>query len=586
MQLHSLRVKASIFSLLLIVAICLFFILLGNGSLQSLLEKNRKNRYQTYEYQISGLLKQSREDLIQLTDLIVLWHNGSSANPSVLRQLFDRQWEYLQISWGVESLKLYVDDREPPIHWGESTRRLTPAQIREVIISGQPLESVRCNRICVQSLAVPVIGNDNTDYVLQVDRSLAGELVTFREITGSDIGILSAARNTPSFHTSDYLENWQREVIALTSREMLMPLLRQVASGQSQVPGLRYSKSHLFEGRHFDIKTIPVSGLDRNGAQFVVVEDVSDQVGHIGDSLKLLLLFSVLGAFIFISAVTSMLWQPIFRLRRLAEALPLLSDGKFDAARSLIRPVSKRIAHYDEIDVLDSTGLAVCDQLEVMKEIVSQNTAELERIAMYDTLTGLANRHNIVEELKKYLHSGDCDESNGYLFFVDLDDFKQVNDSLGHQGGDDLLRVVAQRLVSVMRFGDIVARLGGDEFCVFVRSLSGDGTYRALAEKMLSIVAEPVRIGDELVQVTLSIGIVAIPEHGKTLEAVLQKADVAMYHAKFRGKNNYQLYSVELPGIEQVSTGTGEAKKLELVADRDHGDRDHGDWVTPIKTPT
>jgi len=553
MRLHSLRVKASVFSLLLIVAMCLFFVLLGNGSMQSLLEKSRNNRYLTYQYQISGLLKQSREDLIQLTDLIVLWRGGASVSPEILRGLFDRQWEYLQVNWGIESLKLYTDDRLPPIHWGESTRRLTPEQIREVIISGQPLESVRCGRICVQSLSVPVIAEDNTDYVLQVDRSLANELLSFREITGSDIGIVSAVHGTPAFHSGDYLDNWNREVIALTSKEVLMPLLRQLAAGQPRMPGLRYSKSYLFENRHFDVKTIPVDSNDEQGAHFIVIDDVSDQISHIGDSVKLLLLFSVLGALIFISAITGMLWRPILRLRRLAEALPLLSEGKFDAARSLIRPVAKRSSHYDEIDVLDSTGLAVCDQLEVMKEIVSQNTAELERIAMYDTLTGLANRHNIVEELKRYLHNGDFSEGTGYLFFVDLDNFKQVNDSLGHLGGDDLLRVVAQRLVSVMRFGDIVARLGGDEFCVFVRSLSGDGTYRTLAEKMLSIVAEPVRIGDEIVRITLSIGVVAIPEHGNTLEAILQKADIAMYHAKFRGKNNYQLYSVELPGIEHLA---------------------------------
>lgn len=552
MRLHSLRVKASIFSLLLIVAMCLFFILLGNGSLQSLLEKNRKNRYLTYQYQIAGLLNQSREDLIQLTDLIVLWRDDTSVSPAILRGLFDRQWEYLQISWGLESLKLYTNDQQPPIFWGESTRRLTPQQIREVIISGQPFESVHCDHTCVQSLAVPVIAGDNTDYVLQVDRSLADELLMFHQITGSDIGILSGIHRIPAFHNSDYLEDWNRDVIALTSKEMLMPLVRQVAAEQSQLPGLRFTKTYLYEQKHIDIKTIPVNSGDDSGAQFIIVDDVSDQVEHIGDSLRLLLLFSVLGALVFISAITSMLWRPIFRLRRLAEALPLLSDGKFDEARSLIRPVSKRSSHYDEIDVLDSTGLAVCDQLEVMKEIVSQNTAELERIAMYDTLTGLANRHNIVEELQKYLHSGNFDEGTGYLFFVDLDDFKQVNDSLGHQGGDDLLRVVAQRLVSVMRFGDIVARLGGDEFCVFVRSLSGDGTYRTLAEKMLSIVAEPVRIGDEMVRVTLSIGIVAIPEHGHTLEAILQKADIAMYHAKYRGKNNYELYSPDLPGMEQI----------------------------------
>ncbi|WP_346839111.1 diguanylate cyclase [Microbulbifer sp. SAOS-129_SWC] len=569
MRLHSLRVKASVFSLLLIVAMCLFFILLGNGSLQSLLEKNRNNRYLTYQYQISGLLNQSREDLIQLADLIVLWRDGASANPAILRGLFDRQWEYLRMSWGLESLKLYTSDKKPPIYWGDTTRRLTPQQIREVIISGQPLESVHCEQTCVQSLAVPVIAGDDTDYVLQVDRSLADALLTFRQITGSDIGILSGVHHTPAFHNSDYIEGWNRNVIALTSKDMMMPLLRQVATEREQLPGLDVAKTYVFGQKHFDIKSLPVDTENGSGARFIIIDDVSDQVGHISESLQLLLLFSVLGALIFISAITSMLWRPILRLRRLAEALPLLSEGKFDEARSLIRPISKRSIHYDEIDVLDSTGLTVCDQLEVMKEIVSQNTAELERIAMYDTLTGLANRHNIVETLKKYLHSGHFDQGAGYLFFVDLDDFKQVNDSLGHQGGDDLLRVVAQRLVSVMRFGDIVARLGGDEFCVFVRSLSGAGTYRTLAEKMLSIVAEPVRIGDDMVRVTLSIGIVAIPEHGNTLEAILQKADMAMYHAKYRGKNNFQLYSPDLPGIEQIAAEHSDPGKLEVVASYD-----------------
>ena len=569
MQFHSLRVKTSIFSLLLIGAICLFFILLGNGNLQSLLKKNRENRYLSYQYQVAGLLNQSREELIQLTDLIVLWRNGTSADPKILQGLFDRQWDYLEANWGLESLKLYTSANQPPIFWGATTRRLTPEQIREVIISGQPLARVHCNRTCVQSLAVPVIAGNNRDYVLQLDRSLADELLSFHEITGSDIGILSGRHRSPGMHAENYLEEWKRDVIALTSGEKLIPLLHQLAAGQPLLPGARFAETYQFGQQHFDIKTIPVSSGDGTGAQFIIIDDVTDQIQHIGDSLRLLLLFSVLGAAIFIGALTALLWRPIFRLKRLAEALPLLSDGKFDTARSLIRPVSKPRTHYDEIDVLDSTGLAVCDQLELMQEMVSQNTARLERIAMYDTLTGLANRHNIVEELKKYLRDNTVGEGSGYLFFVDLDDFKQVNDSLGHQRGDDLLRVVAQRLVSVMRFGDIVARLGGDEFCVFVRSISGGGTYCTLAEKMLSIVAEPVHIGDELVRVTLSIGVVAIPEHGQTLETILQKADIAMYHAKYRGKNSYQLYSTELSGIEQIASAHAERGKQDMIVHTD-----------------
>lgn len=188
---------------------------------------------------------------------------------------------------------------------------------------------------------------------------------------------------------------------------------------------------------------------------------------------------------------------------------------------------------------------------------------------MHDTLTGLANRHALVDKLEQYLHSESHLQNTGYVFFIDLDDFKRVNDSLGHQRGDDLLRVLAQRLVSVVRQGDTVARLGGDEFCVFVPSAGGDDACRVLAEKLLGVVAQPVKIGDQVLRVTLSIGIVAIPEHGHTLEAILQRADVAMYHAKYRGKNNYQIYSDRLSCIEHLSTGRRRGQVPTAIAGND-----------------
>ncbi|WP_237054907.1 diguanylate cyclase domain-containing protein [Microbulbifer sediminum] len=571
MQLHSLRVKVGVCSLALVIAMCLFFILLDHRSLESLLEKNRQSRYLTYQYQISGLLKQSREDLNQLTDLFVLWRGGLAPNSDILHKLFDQQWEYLRDSWGLESLKLYSADQRPPRVWGAATRRLTPEQVRDVIVSGETRETVYCAATCVQSLVMGITAGDlSEDYVLQVDRSLADELLAFRQITGSDIGILSSALVDSERRADAYLGGWGRSVIALTSRGRLMPLLREVAAQEEHMPELRFSGSYDYGSASYDVRTFPLQEGNASGAQFVIIDDVTAQVRHIEDSLKLLFWFAALGSATFIAALVGMLWRPIFRLRRLAEALPLLSDGNFEQARQLIRPVRKPRSHFDEIDVLDYTGLAVCDQLEVMKEIVAQNTAELEHIAMHDTLTGLANRHAIVDRLEQYLHSDSHLESTGYVFFIDLDDFKRVNDSLGHQRGDDLLRVLAQRLVSNVRQGDMVARLGGDEFCVFVPSAEGDDACRVLAEKLLGVVAQPVKIGDQVLRVTLSIGIVAIPEHGQTLEAILQRADVAMYHAKYRGKNNYQLYSEELACIEHLSTGRRRGRVATAIAGNDN----------------
>ncbi|WP_332034461.1 diguanylate cyclase domain-containing protein [Microbulbifer sp.] len=569
---NTLRFKASLFSLLLVVAMCLFFILLGNGSLQSLLAKNREQRHLNFQFQITGLLQESRQELARLAELMALNARGRISSREELRKSLDRQWPILQQSWDLHALKIYDADSKPLLNWGSPNNNLSAEQVSEVLLHGQPLELVRCELICVQSLSVPMRARDG-DYLLQVDRPLTEQLRRFREMTGTDIGILSAVRSeAPRDAGGRYLAGWRREVLSLTSRERMLPLLNRVAAEVKTLNGLQRARSHVLAQRKFDVRTMGVD-VDPAGAQFVFIEDVSAQVEHIEESVQLLLLFSVLGALIFCAAVAGSLWRPIVRLRRLADALPLLTNGRFNDARQLIRPVHKSLDRFDELDVLDNTGLTVCDQLEDMNDIVSRKTAQLEQIAMHDSLTGLDNRYSLLEQLEFHLelarHQPESVSECSYLFFIDLDDFKQVNDTLGHQSGDELLCVVARRLLSVMRCGDIVARLGGDEFCVFVRSIREPEAYRILAEKLLSTVAQPVKISDELITVTMSVGVVAVEDKNETLESILQKADMAMYHAKRHGKNKYQLYSPSLPGLS-VTESDGVVLPLELVTAKPH----------------
>ena len=566
---NTLRFKACLFSLLLVVAMCLFFILLGNGSLQSLLEKNRESRYLSFQHQISGLLQQSRQEVMQLAEMIALNERGRISSREELRKVMNRQWELLQHSWGLHSLKIYGDGSEPTLTWGAPHTALSPEVVREVLLRGQPLERVHCESACVQSLSVPMHSR-NGGYVLQVDRALSQQLQRFRVMTGSDIGIISNVTGGSGDMASGRLESWDRDVLALTSRERLLPLLVQVAD-RLHLEDLQNARTQQFDNRQYDIKAMRVD-VGGEGAYFIFIDDVTAQVLHIKESVKLLLLFSVLGALIFSAAVAGILWRPIERLRRLSEALPLLTNGRFADARHLIAPVYKTTGKFDELDVLDNTGLTVCDQLEDMNDMVSRKTAQLEQIAMHDSLTGLDNRYSLMEQLEHYLDDWRQQSTGrrecGYLFFIDLDDFKHVNDTLGHQGGDDLLCVIARRLLSAMRCGDIVARLGGDEFCVFVRDLQEPEAYRTLAEKMLNTVGQPVKVLEHLVEVTMSVGVVAINEEGDTLASILQKADTAMYYAKRNGKNNFQLYTSALPaltGVVDEKDGAKMVASLELI---------------------
>lgn len=166
---------------------------------------------------------------------------------------------------------------------------------------------------------------------------------------------------------------------------------------------------------------------------------------------------------------------------------------------------------------------------------------ELAYTAQYDKLTGLANRLMFHDYFAKALARAARGKHQLALLFLDLDGFKAVNDSLGHRAGDDLLRTVAQRLLSCMRAGDLVSRLGGDEFTIVMENCEPD--YLAdIAEKIIRSLEVPVDLHGNAVQISTSIGIVTYPGCGSDEDNLIQRADAAMYAAKKDGGKGYRFW--------------------------------------------
>ena len=117
------------------------------------------------------------------------------------------------------------------------------------------------------------------------------------------------------------------------------------------------------------------------------------------------------------------------------------------------------------------------------------------------------------------------------MLFFDLDGFKRINDTLGHSAGDHLLRIVANRVSHILRHGDKLCRLGGDEFTVIVSDRLSDGVCEKIANRILDAVSKPCTLGNQVVNVSASIGIATYPHHGEDLETLVRNADTAMYHA-------------------------------------------------------
>jgi diguanylate cyclase (GGDEF)-like protein/PAS domain S-box-containing protein len=177
--------------------------------------------------------------------------------------------------------------------------------------------------------------------------------------------------------------------------------------------------------------------------------------------------------------------------------------------------------------------------------------AELERLAVHDTLTDLPNRRLLLDRLQQVLGTSARSGCYGALLFIDLDNFKQLNDTFGHDRGDLLLQEVARRLTAAVRTSDTVARLGGDEFVIVLPELServGEAALqsRLIGEKLLAVVAEPYVLEAQRYDTTASIGIVMFCGIRETIGNLLKEADLAMYEAKAAGRNTLRFYNPEM----------------------------------------
>jgi diguanylate cyclase (GGDEF)-like protein/PAS domain S-box-containing protein len=197
--------------------------------------------------------------------------------------------------------------------------------------------------------------------------------------------------------------------------------------------------------------------------------------------------------------------------------------------------------------VCDANGV-VTHHVASFSDISKRKEAEahIQKLAHYDTLTGLCNRASLESRLGQVLAMAQREQTSGAAMFVDLDHFKRINDSLGHDVGDQVLKEMAQRLRETVRESDIVARLGGDEFIIVLVGMDGETDAMTVAAKILDTLSHPCFVDGRILHVTPSIGIAVYPQDGVTLATLMKNADAAMYHAKSNGRANFQFFHSEL----------------------------------------
>ena len=226
--------------------------------------------------------------------------------------------------------------------------------------------------------------------------------------------------------------------------------------------------------------------------------------------------------------------------------LPALKEGEHCRGEELVTtPTGKKFHVILNINVSRNQITNNLHFVCVFSDISAQKAAEkeLRYLANYDHLTDLPNRSLLLERIKHAMELSKRKSREIALFFIDLDRFKQVNDSLGHDCGDLLLVEVSRRLSELLRVDDTIARIGGDEFVVLLETYKGTGHLGSIAQKIIAAVELPVLLQGQQVSIGASIGIAIYPNDASDSSALLRHADIAMYHAKQLGRNTFQFFT-------------------------------------------
>jgi diguanylate cyclase (GGDEF)-like protein len=450
-------------------------------------------------------------------------------------QQLARQIDGLQLNLNVENVWL-VDASNQVLFATAKMPSVAEENIAQVFKQQQPSHQLYCQRSCQLLLSLPLLNNQGDEVVITMSASLIDMLYAIKTSLNSDVAIISFAEQGNGMSTDAKILSASN--IVLTQK--LLEVNQQTKLRAVLEQGLQ---SDLAEHSYL-INLLPLAKNNHRAFYLTLINDVTTFKNK-NAKYRQQFVISLTGIFFVLGFFVYFVVRPFTkRLLRLSGALPFLSNKKFDQFRQI--KLKRPILFADELDILTDSALELSYELEQLNIEVEQKTKELENIAMYDLLTGLPNRNMLNYQLRKSLANLSRSSGGVAVLFLDLDDFKKVNDSNGHSEGDKLLIQAAERVrLSVGRI-DLACRFGGDEFVVVLSNLTSVDDAVKIADILLEQFKEPIRLGSSIFYVSTSIGIAYTESADEKAEDIISHADIAMYEAKDNGGGQYHIYHHEM----------------------------------------
>jgi diguanylate cyclase (GGDEF)-like protein len=502
----------------------------------------RKGQAQ-FTVQNNVLRQQLRVWLESFADIVRLKEQN---NFDVLAQEFSAQFDTLQMNQNVENVWL-VSAQNEKLYLSSVIPLFVQSSIDHVLEQQQPEHLLYCQSQCVQLITVPVLNGKGdmaivamtvslVDMIFSINQALENELaiVSFSDV--DSLSLMKKSQDSVKLSDAKFISSSNTQLVS----QLFSVSQEGINSESMKIQGVEVS----LDESSYLINLIPIANAQDRYYYLALIDDVTAFTLKYQQNRLQFLTFTLV-ILIALAIVVHFVAGPFTRrLLVLSDVLPLLAKKEFDQFRQT--KIKQAGTYVDELDILAHAATELSFELEQLNIEVEQKTKELENIAMYDLLTGLPNRNMLNYQLRKAVANFSRNSGKLAVLFLDLDDFKKVNDSHGHTDGDKLLIQAANRLRSSIRQVDMACRFGGDEFVVVLGHLDNEKDAELVANEILESFKAPIKIESSLFYVSTSIGIAFATEGMTKSEDLISYADIAMYEAKDHGGAQYHIYHEEM----------------------------------------
>lgn len=528
-------------AMVLTVAVVISTVLIQESDARILLQQrenqvSNQRRVQLFEDILHGRM-------ITLIDIISHKSGGNADSLESLQQTLSGLSEYLTLNFQVESLYLF-DEHGVVGNPLQPVNKTIEKLVNTTRASFESRSLLSCDSVCTHYISIPIMANGETLPVIVVSTSMRELLYLFSRAT--DVHKVAVVQHKET--SSELSELRVASQVSAANRQYFQSLFDALPDNWRVDDLVIRGMNVALDNQQLLVSLLPFNHASGDHPYLLIVQDVSAMVRQNEQYQYIVISSAVALFFIFSSLLYLFLNQYRIRLLDVSERLPMLAEHKFSefytiAAKRRKSPIFK---FTDELDVVEDAANNLARQLESFDGQMAINTAKLEKMAMFDVLTGLPNRNMLTFQIEKQLASSIRDDRLVALMFMDLDDFKKVNDSHGHDVGDKLLKAAAMRISKPIRESDIASRFGGDEFVILLSNIESKKHVDTVAKKLIEEFKEPIIVDGVTFYVSISIGI-AITNHSRaTPVELLRHADIAMYEAKAKKGAEYRVYDATM----------------------------------------